>query len=39
MPDYFKHETAVVDEPCEIGAGTRIWHFCHVMSGSRIGAQ
>ena len=39
MPDYFKHETAVIDAPCEIGAGTKIWHFCHVMAGSRIGAR
>ena len=39
MADYFKHATAVVDEPCEIGAGTKIWHFCHVMPGSRIGAR
>lgn len=31
------HESAYVDEPCEIGEGTRIWHFCHVMAGSRIG--
>lgn len=31
------HESAYVDEPCEIGAGTRIWHFTHVMAGSRIG--
>jgi UDP-2-acetamido-3-amino-2,3-dideoxy-glucuronate N-acetyltransferase len=37
MTDYFKHKSAVVDEPCEIGAGTKIWHFCHVMSGARIG--
>ena len=35
---YFVHETAVVDAPCEIGAGARIWHFCHVMAGCRIGA-
>ena len=35
--DYFKHETAYVDEPCEIGADTKIWHFCHVMKGARIG--
>jgi len=35
--DYFVHETACVDEPCEIGAGTRIWHFSHVMPGARIG--
>ena len=31
------HETAVVDEPVEIGAGTRIWHFSHVLAGSHIG--
>ena len=37
VSDYFVHETAVVDEPCQIGAGTKIWHFSHVMAGSRIG--
>ena len=31
------HESAYVDEPCEIGAGTKIWHFCHVMKGATIG--
>ncbi len=31
------HETAVIDEGCSIGAGTRIWHFCHIMTGSKIG--
>lgn len=31
------HASAFVDEPCEIGAGTRIWHFCHVMAGCSIG--
>ncbi len=31
------HESSYVDEPCEIGAGTKIWHFSHVMSGCRIG--
>jgi UDP-2-acetamido-3-amino-2,3-dideoxy-glucuronate N-acetyltransferase len=36
---YFKHESAYVDEPCEIGAGTKIWHFCHVMKGAKIGAN
>jgi UDP-2-acetamido-3-amino-2,3-dideoxy-glucuronate N-acetyltransferase len=35
--DVFIHESAYVDEPCEIGAGTKIWHFCHVQSGARIG--
>lgn len=36
---YVVHPTAVVDEPCTIGAGTRIWHFCHVSSGCRIGER
>jgi len=31
------HESAYVDEPCEIGAGTRIWHFSHILPGVRIG--
>lgn len=34
---YFAHESAYVDAPCEIGDGTKIWHFCHVMQGARIG--
>ena len=34
---YFKHESAYVDEPCEIGDGTKIWHFCHIQSGAKIG--
>lgn len=38
-PKYHVHPAAVVDEPCEIGEGTRIWHFAHVMKGSRIGRQ
>src|SRR5262249_27310450 len=29
--------TAIIDEPVKIGAGTKIWHFCHVMSGARLG--
>jgi len=33
------HESAYVDEPCEIGEGTRIWHFVHVMARSRIGRR
>ena len=36
---FFAHPSACVDEPCAIGAGTRIWHFCHVMSGARIGGE
>jgi UDP-2-acetamido-3-amino-2,3-dideoxy-glucuronate N-acetyltransferase len=31
------HETACIDQPCEIGSGTRIWHFTHVMADARIG--
>jgi UDP-2-acetamido-3-amino-2,3-dideoxy-glucuronate N-acetyltransferase len=34
---YYAHPTAVIDQPCIIGAGTRIWHFTHIMSGSVIG--
>jgi len=34
---FYAHPTAVIDEGCEIGEGTRIWHFCHIMSGARIG--
>ncbi len=34
---YFAHETAVIDEGCEIGKGTKIWHFSHVMTGAKIG--
>jgi len=37
--DYFVHPTAVVDEPVDIGEGTKIWHFTHVMSGARIGTN
>lgn len=35
--DYFKHPTAVVDPPANIGAGTKIWHWVHVMPGAEIG--
>lgn len=38
-PGYFVHPSAYVDEPCEIGAGTKIWHFCHVSSNARIGER
>lgn len=37
--NYFVHESAYVDEPCEIGEGTKIWHFSHVMPRARIGAR
>jgi len=36
---YFAHPTAVIDEPCEIGEGTKIWHFTHVMAGARLGKR
>lgn len=35
--DYFSHETAIVDAPCKIGKGTKIWHFSHVMSNCTLG--
>jgi len=35
--EYTAHQTAVIDEGCVIGKGTRIWHFSHVMAGCRIG--
>jgi len=34
---YFAHETAVIDPGCEIGEGTKVWHFSHLMTGCRIG--
>lgn len=34
---YYVHPTAVIDEPCEIGAGTKIWHFSHIMKNAKIG--
>ena len=34
---YFAHETTVIDEGCEIGAGTKIWHFSHIMPNCKIG--
>ncbi len=39
MPDtdFFAHSTAVIDAPCRIGKGTRIWHYSHVMSNSIVG--
>lgn len=34
---FFAHETAVIDAPYEIGEGTKIWHFSHIMSNSKLG--
>src|SRR3972149_267711 len=39
MSDYFVHESAYVDEGARVGAGTKIWHFCHVMPGAEIGER
>ena len=35
--DYFVHESSYVDDDAEIGGGTKIWHFSHIISGTRIG--
>ncbi len=35
--DYYVHPTATVEQPCQIGPGTRIWHYAHVMAGARVG--
>ncbi|MGQ9700815.1 MAG: acyltransferase [Candidatus Bipolaricaulaceae bacterium] len=35
--DYFVHESAYVDPGAKIGKGTKIWHFCHIMSGAELG--
>jgi UDP-2-acetamido-3-amino-2,3-dideoxy-glucuronate N-acetyltransferase len=37
MSTYFAHESAVIDPGAEIGEGSKVWHFCHVMSNARIG--
>lgn len=34
---YFAHETAIVGDPAQIGANTRIWHFSHIMAGAKVG--
>ncbi len=39
MTDYFVHESSYVDQPSEIGEGTKIWHFCHIMAGAKIGRR
>lgn len=37
METFFAHKTAVIDKGCEIGIGTKIWHFSHIMPNSKIG--
>jgi UDP-2-acetamido-3-amino-2,3-dideoxy-glucuronate N-acetyltransferase len=39
MSNYFAHSTAVIDEGCEIGEGTKIWHFSHIMPNCKIGKR
>ena len=39
MTHYQAHETAIIDTPCNIGVGTKIWHFTHVMSNCTIGER
>ena len=35
--DYFAHESAIIDDGCEIGSGTKIWHFSHIMADAHLG--
>ena len=37
MSSFFIHDTAIIDYPCLIGEGTKIWHFSHIMTGAVIG--
>ncbi len=39
MPDYFVHESSYIDEGVSIGKGTKIWHFCHIQKGARLGER
>jgi UDP-2-acetamido-3-amino-2,3-dideoxy-glucuronate N-acetyltransferase len=39
MTDYFAHESSYIDDGAVIGAGTKIWHFCHIMPGAVIGER
>jgi len=39
MKNFFVHESAYIDEPCDVGAETKIWHFSHVMKNAKIGRQ
>lgn len=39
MKNYFVHESSYIDDDVLIGEGTKIWHFCHVQSGARIGER
>lgn len=39
MENYFVHESSYIDDDVVIGAGTKIWHFCHIQKGARIGER
>ncbi len=39
LPAFFAHPTAVLDEPCQIGLGSKIWHFCHISRGAVLGQE
>ena len=39
MSDYFVHDSSFVDAGAKIGSGTKIWHFCHILSGAQIGKR
>ena len=39
MSDFYAHPTAVVDDGAQIGAETKVWHFCHVMGGAQLGER
>jgi len=35
--NYYVHQSSIIDQPCQIGEGTKIWHFCHILHGAQIG--
>lgn len=37
--NFFKHDSAIIDDGCQIGSGTKIWHFSHIMSGAILGEK
>jgi UDP-2-acetamido-3-amino-2,3-dideoxy-glucuronate N-acetyltransferase len=39
MPEYFLHVSSYIDEGAEVGKGTKIWHFSHILSGAKIGER
>ena len=39
MAEYFAHPTATIDDGAEIGAGTKIWHYSHIMEGAVLGEK